>query len=451
MLRITCPNNNIPERTYAIEVLLIDVLECNRHDFEIQFSDSVKNYELVIDNNKVIVEDHFFNHYIAPLSYLKLENLPTELRYYHAHGMEIPIIYGEDRFVQEEGTIVIGLDVFASTFFMLTRWEESLLGREEKGDCDETQLFAVRNGFYSRPIVNEYANLLRQILPTSFPLSKRKYKVVLTHDVDGFMTPTYTEIVKTILRQIRYGAPKNRVLNLSWLEKLQYRQVYPTAYSQFEYYTQLAQKYAISEWFYFKVCAKGETEATYEYDSSTVRNVIHRLQQEKNPNIVLGFHPSQSTFNNSDQWGRECSRIEGLLESIPIIGRNHHLLYNMEMLKYWEKSFSTEDLPVEISNSVFHGRQGFRSGIAVPYTVFDYLERRPLRIIEHPCQIMDTVIRYNSQKCTDTNQWKDMTKMIDDVKKINGELVLTWHIYIRNKHIIKDYSEWCDKIINYAK
>ena len=41
--------------------------------------------------------------------------------------MEIPIIYGTDKMQRESnGDVVVGLDIFASTFFMLTRWEENL-------------------------------------------------------------------------------------------------------------------------------------------------------------------------------------------------------------------------------------------------------------------------------------------------------------------------------------
>lgn len=447
MIQIYCPNNNVPERTYAIEVLFVDILGCKHEDFIIQFREDVKNYELCFDNFKLIIEDHFFNHYTEPLSYLNINHVPVSLGWFHGLGQELPIIYGVDKFVEEEKTAVIGLDFFASTYFMLTRWEESLLGREEKGDCDETLLFTVKHGISNRSVVNEYAFFLRDLFPQEIKFTSRNYEVVLSHDVDGFITPSWMRIMKDFARQTIHGAPKNKILNLTWMEEIKYRRMFPIGYSQFSLYTALAEKYNIPEWFYFKVCGKGETEATYLYDDKQTKEIVEKLKKKNNAKIVLGFHPSQNLFGNKKQWEKEASRITTLLQEKPTIGRNHHLLYNHETLRLWE---SITGVPLHISNCVFHKRQGFRSGACVPYHLFDLYQRRTMNLIEHPCQIMDTVIRYDEKVKTENERWQDVQSIIDFVKKYQGELVLTWHIYIRNKKLIQDYFQWCEKTIQYA-
>lgn len=447
MIQITCPNNNIPERTYAIHALLSDVLGCNRSEYIVQFRDDVHNYELDVDGKQYTIEDHFFNRFVEPLSYLKIDNKPEELFFFHGLGLELPIIYGEDKFVQKENGAVIGLDIFASTFFMLTRWEEFLLGREEKGDCDESQLFCVRLGIHQRPIVNEYANFIRRLLPSDISLSMRNYEVVLSHDVDGFLTPSWFQIAKDIVKQTIHGAPKNKVLNLTWKEEIKYKRAFPSAYSQFELYTALTEKYNIPEWFYFKVCGKGETEATYLFDDKQTIDVVEKLKRKNNPNFVLGFHPSQNMFGKKEQWDKEVSRITDLIKETPNIGRNHHLLYNHETLRMWE---SISNSPLDISNCVFHYRQGFRSGVCVPYHLFDLYQRQEMSLVEHPCQIMDTVIRYNGKTKSVDERWCDIQTVVEQVKKYQGELVLTWHIYIRNKKLIQDYYRWCEKTVYYA-
>lgn len=447
MIQINCPNNNVPERTYAIDSLLADVLGCKHEDYVIQFRDDVKNYELCFDHDKLIIEDHFFNHYTDSLSYLNLNNVPVSLGWFHGLGQELPILYGEDKFEKEDDTTVIGLDIFASTFFMLTRWEESLLGREEKGDCDETLLFAVKQGLSHRPIVNEYAEFMRKLLPSEIQFTSREYEVVLSHDVDGFITPSWKRIVKDIMRQTVHGAPKNKILNLTWMEEIKYRRTFPTGYSQFDLYTTLAEKYNIQEWFYFKVCGRGETEATYLFDDKQTKEIVEKLKKKNNAKFVLGFHPSQNMFGNKQQWDKEVSRITTLLQEKPTIGRNHHLLYNHETLRMWE---SDTEAPLHISNCVFHKRQGFRSGVCVPYRLFDLYQRRVMNLIEHPCQIMDTVIRYDEKVKSENERWLDVQSAIDFVKQYQGELVLTWHIYIRNRKLIQDYFKWCEKVIQYA-
>lgn len=447
MIQITCPSNNIPERTYAIEALLSDVMGCEREEYNIVFKDETKDYVLQYDNKTIVVEDHFFNRYLEPLSYLHVENIPTGLSFFHALGLEIPIVYGEDRFVQEENNIVIGLDVFASTFFMLTRWEESLLGREEKGDCDENQLFSVRQGFHDRPIVNEYADLLYKLLLGSIKIRVRKYKVVLSHDVDSIITPSWGKIIKDIYSQTRFGEPKNKLIDLTWREKIKYKMAFPNAFSQFKMYKDLAKKYNIEEWFYVKVCAKGEKEATYWYNDKVTLDVVEWLKKEKSNCLKIGFHPSQSVLNNKKQWDKEVKRITNLLGETPIIGRNHHLLYNEDMLRWWEE---LSDNPVNISDCVFHKNNGFRSGVCNSYHIFDFINRRTMRIIEHPNQVMDTVIRYDGTKKSEGEIWDEIKRIISHVKKYDGELVVTWHIYIRIKKLIQDYYKWCEKVIENA-
>ena len=447
MIQFTCPNNNVPERTYAIDALFADVLGCNRNDYSVQFRDDVQNYELDVNGKKYTIEDRFFNRFVEPLSYLKLDNIPEELVFFHGLGLELPIIYGEDKFVRKENGAVIGLDIFASTFFMLTRWEESLLGREEKGDCDESQLFCVRRGIHQRPIVNEYADFIRKLLSSDISFSTRNYEVVLSHDVDGFLTPSWFQIAKDIVKQTIHGAPKNKVLNLTWMEEMKYKRAFPSAYSQFELYTALTEKYNIPEWFYFKVCGKGEKEATYLFNGKETKLIVDKLNEKNNPNFVLGFHPSQNMFSNKGQWNKEVSRITELLHEKPRIGRNHHLLYNYETLRLWEK---IANYPLNISNCVFHKRQGFRSGICFPYHHFDLYERRVMNLIEHPCQIMDMGIRYDSKEHSEQQIWNEIKMIIDIVKSYGGELVLTWHIYVRMKKVILNCFNWCEKTVQYA-
>lgn len=453
MLRIICPSNNIPERKYAISVLFNELLGCGLKDDDVSFDDSTNDYHIQAEDIEIVVEDHFFNEYPESLGYLGLNRIPDHLDYLHARGLEIPIIYGRDKYVEDQGRFTIGLDIFASSFFMLTRWEESLLGREDKGDCDENELFTVKMGIYQRPIVHEYEELLRSLLSEAgITLKERDYAVVLSHDVDGFLTPSYSKIVKDCINQTLHGLPKNRVLNLTWKEEIKYKRAFPSAFSQFELYTRLSERFSIPEWFYFKVCAPGEVESTYAYDSRQTVAIVNRLKGMLTPKMIMGFHPSQSTFEDDAQWEVESKRIESLLGFVPMIGRNHHLLYNYGTLRNWESIAERTSVGLlDISNSVFHNKIGFRSGIGVGYTLFDVYQRRPMQLMEHPCQIMDTVIRYHSKKYKPEEIWDEIQTVVTYAKKYQCELVLTWHIYIRNQRLIHRYYDWCERVIRYAK
>ena len=451
MIRIICPSNNIPERRYAIEVIFNDLLGCNLTADDIQFDAQAVNYTIQVGGKEIVVEDHFFQQYPEPLSYLKAEHLPAELVYFHARDKEIPIIYGVDKFEETENKIVIGLDIFASTFFMLTRWEESLYGRDEKGDCPEKLLFTIRENIYQRPLAHEYEYLLKTLLNNwGISTKERAYSVVMSHDVDGLVPPSFKKIAIDACRQIKNGPPKNPVVNLTWQQKILYKCTFPKAYSQVKLYVKLCERYGIPEWFYFKVCAKGEREATYYYNDKRLKRVIDVLAAKNNPNIYIGFHPSQTAFDNQNQLEAEWRRIVNVSNSHPSLGRGHHLLYNLPTLRMWEKMMSRDGQPFQVSNCVFHAHQGFRSGIAVPYPIFDYYERKKMNLYEHPCQMMDTVLRYDLKKKSEEERWREIRDIIDVVRYYKGELVLTWHIYIRNVSLIKKYFQWGVKTVDYA-
>lgn len=448
MLIITCPNNNIPERTYIIKLLLNELLGYEVTQNEIYFDNSVKDYILCCDEKKVIIEDHFFNKYPQPFSYIRKNNLPNSLEHFHGLGLNIPIIYGVDKFETKDDCVTIGLDVFASSFFMLTRWEESLYGREEKGDCDENELFCVKHHVHTRPIVHEYEKLLRQLLTGSL-IADREYKVVLTHDVDAINTPTWAQIIKCVIRNKRINSLTYNS-TLSRKDVLLYKSRFPDVYSQTKLYVELSKKYHVPEWFYLKVCSKGERGYTYDYRHQRTKDYVNKLSSEHGGDIVLGFHPSQLTFNNTEQWKIEVARINSLLNHQPGIGRNHHLLYNCETLRNWSKlNEHTLENTVSISNCVFHKHIGFRSGIAVPYPVFDIIERRQLNLLEYPCVIMDTAL-IQSDYINGYDAWDEITKVINEVKNNNGILVLTWHILIRELSLFDEYFQLCENTINYA-
>ena len=446
MISVSFPNDNVPERAYAIRAVFTEILGCPEGELHLSSHDSADYYRIQGFGKTILVEDHFFRDYSEPLSYLKKESLPVELSYFHMNGDSVPVLYGRDYCSFSGDTMAVGLDVFASAFFMLSRWEEYVYGREEEGDCDETLLFCVKNGIERRPLVHEYAMLLYRLLGAPEVLKPvRKFSVVLTHDVDALMTPAWSPILRTLLRNRPVGG---LVYNksMSFGDVLRYKFRFPTIFGQTKDYLGLAKQYGIAEWFYVKVCSPGERGYTYNYQSETVRQYFSWLCEEVGSQNV-GFHPSQLTFNNQDQWNRETDRIREVIPGNPQIGRNHHLLYNSQTLRNWALLSGDAAKPVLVSNSVFHKRLGFRSGTTVPYTIFDIFERKPLLAKECPCAIMDTAMN-----CGDNyNLLEDgIQRILDTIRLYDGQVVLTWHILIREINKYDFLFRLCKDTIAYA-
>ena len=144
------PNNNVEERKYIISVLFKDFLHTEPPQIEVADTDCTT---LLYDDKKIVFRDHFWNAHPEPLSYLDIRNLPEprfiKSKTYHDgiediptiydnkyeipivlgnKEYEIPVLYGNDKCkIEHDGptnTITCGIDIWASAFFMLTRWEE---------------------------------------------------------------------------------------------------------------------------------------------------------------------------------------------------------------------------------------------------------------------------------------------------------------------------------------
>lgn len=161
VLKISIPSNNVKERQYIISVLLSDVLNIN---YCIEVDDKADCTSLYFKDKIFVIQDHFWNNNKLDMSYFQLENIPNIVRFASSNFIkDLPIIYGVDYYEENAQKIICGIDIFASAFFCLTRWEEFLLGREKTGKCDESKLLCVRSNCTKRAIVNEYLDLLKVI------------------------------------------------------------------------------------------------------------------------------------------------------------------------------------------------------------------------------------------------------------------------------------------------
>jgi hypothetical protein len=132
MIEITIPANNIEERKYILNVIIYEFLGL---EYNLVINENEKNWNIKLENGKkLVVEDHFFNKYKDNLEYLKFEALPKKVEFtnnqFTIEG-DIPIIYGTSAPIKiTKLSITCPIDIFASSFLMLTRWEEYVNKKE---------------------------------------------------------------------------------------------------------------------------------------------------------------------------------------------------------------------------------------------------------------------------------------------------------------------------------
>lgn len=438
-LRIIIPSNNINERIYACNVLF-GVLLCI--DFEIKVTEDAQNTIVEGGDKKIVIEDHFFNNYPKDLSYLKKDNIPLEKGTFHSpNGIVIPIIFGTDKLIIGDDEVICGLDIIASTFFMLSRWEEFVQGRKETGKCDEQLLFAVRNNLCSVPLVHLYEELLKNlIIGTGFRVNnERKFTVKPTHDVDRCYLTSWGELISNVKKIYKAGNKKKARKLLS--DFVWYKIHEPDPFNTFSMFCSYADSFGVKDSFYFKCCEEKERGYTYRIDEKRVMTAL-RVPEEMEHTI--GFHPSESTFNDCEQFKLELCRLKGTARGATICGRNHGLFCNTTTYKQWEDAGAEY-----VSNYGYQHRFGFRCGLSVAFPLFDVFERRQLKLYEIPFVLMDTVMYRNLPEVDVVEN--EIKEIINDVKKYNGVLCINWHTNVYNMPDMRKYREIYKFIFDYAK
>ena len=164
MIQINISENFIPEKKYILSIIFDEFLGI---PFNLRFHEN-NYYEIILENKKsIIFKDLFFGRQ-KDSDYLKNENIPENtilLKNQFIIENDIPVIYGTDELNVSSDRIICGIDIFASSFFMLTRWEEFVNSkRDSHGRFALENSYLFKNDIFERPVVNEYIEMLWNML-----------------------------------------------------------------------------------------------------------------------------------------------------------------------------------------------------------------------------------------------------------------------------------------------
>lgn len=423
MLKIIIPSLFIPEKKYVFDILLGEFLGL---DFEIEESDKVVGYEIWLGTKKIKIEDAFFGK-CKNEQYLSIENIPNEISYFTNSVFDvkdIPVIYGELEIINSEDGINCRVDLIASSFFMLSRWEEFVIKNRDKHDrFSAFHSLAYKFNFLHRAVVNEYVELLWKMLLHIDSKLKRKahtFEIVPTHDVDHIklwksISSSRKRLAHNFITQRKF---KNGLLNaksmlftLLGLEK--------DPFDSFDYIMDMSEKEGMKSRFYFLCGGNTKYDNNLNINSTAYKNVINNI---KNRDHIIGFHPSYNTSNRPEIWQEEKLALEKASGQSIHQGRHHYLRFIVpETWQLWED----ENMEID-STAGYHDMPGFRCGTCYPYSVFNFRSRKKLIIKEMPLIFMEmTAIEYMKKN---PHQTLSIVKsLFNEVEKYNGKFVFLWH------------------------
>ncbi len=366
------------------------------------------------------MRDHFWG---KPGIQLRAENIPVETETspnpFQPEEL-LTALFGSINFSIENQYIDCDLDLFASTFFMLSRWEEHALpDRDVHGRFPAESSLAWRNGFLERPVVNEWAELLRGLLAQlgwEPPRPRRTFQLHLTCDVDHprlwwSLSDRFRTLGGSLLKR------KNTGEAIFWLKKYFFRQQDP--YDTFDEIMETAERSGHPAHFNFLGKRPRESDCWYPLEHPFVRSLIQNITARGH---VVGFHPSYEAFDQPEIFNRELESLRRITPQPVLTGRQHYLRFSTpQTWRTWDQAGMTWD-----STMGYPEYPGFRCGICQEFPVFDIEQRKMLTVREKPLIAMDVTLTLYRQWTPEQANEK-LRQLRRQVEKHNGEFVLLWH------------------------
>jgi len=332
-------------------------------------------------------------------------------------------------FFQTNDTSVLPFDLFAASFYLVSRYEEYLpFDADSHGRFEAKESLAFKNNFLHEPIVDQWAYIFADILKERYSgiqIPGRNFQYISTIDVDN----AYAFLFKGISRTL--GATFRSLLNLDLQDNFRrYRTLANKRdpYDTYDIFFDTHQKYGIKPIWFFLVGNSGRYDNNVSPDKQGYQNLIKSIAKKSQ----VGIHTSYETYKNENKLQNEIRKLEGLIERKVYKSRQHYLrLHFNQTYQNLIKSGITEDYTMGYATNI-----GFRAGTCTPFNFYDLEKEEETGLKVFPFEVMDiTLNKYKGYNVTEAIS--SIESVIEKIKKVNGTFISIWH-----NEALSDHGHW---------
>jgi hypothetical protein len=435
------PDKNITLHENAISWLEA-ILRFRLHP-EIEISYSEKGHltlGLLKSNLKILFDEsllHIFNNTSdLPCTYwnAKFEGfdapIASEIPAPGASILQLPLVEETDC------GFVIHYDLLGAIFWMLSRYEEvARRDLDAHARFPATASHAFKHGYLNRPVVDEWIDILGQILLKLWPqivLAKHLFSIKASHDVDvpsRFAFATKRQLIRRMAGNLLVRREIKRTLQALSLRGSSKNCLNPKdPANTFDWLMDVSDKYQIKSAFYF---ISGRTnpkmDADYELGHPAIRHLLRKINARGHE---IGLHPSYDTYMNHLALASEAAALKRIcleegINQTAWGGRMHYLRWAHPSTLYaWESAKMTYD-----STLGYPDHAGFRCGTCFEYQAFDPVTNTQFDLLIRPLIVMDVTVvdRQYMGLGEGAEALECITALKDKCKAVNGCFTLLWH------------------------
>lgn len=446
MLYIYHPPLYSAERAYIFDVLLGEFLGLKytarveeRRDLRITLADDHLPGEIILPDILFHTPaDEWLKPSSLPPEPLKKWDISATSRKVKMAAGLVPVVFGEtladNIFCRIEGSrITLGLDIFGSAFFMLTRYEEMVT--RERDDLERFPArasLAFREGFLKRPLVNEYVEIFWWAVSRLWPglqRKERKFQLYLSHDVDWpycTSNQTLAEIIKSAAGDLlRRKNPALCISRVNSYLRVKAGDLAADLGNNFDFLMDVSERHGLQSSFNFIAGRSGGAiDGNYSLPEKWIRGLVRRIHLRGHE---LGLHPSFNTFRDPVRIREEFAALlqvaaeEGVSQSA-WGGRQHYLRWeNPVTWQIWEDAGLDYD-----STLAYADHTGFRCGTCYDYPAFNLKNGKALKLREQPLTAMETTLLDYMSLPVEV-ALKEILELSQLCALFGGNFVLLWH------------------------
>lgn len=359
-----------------------------------------------------------------------------------AFKAKLPVLFGEIS-SSWGGAIPVGsdirldVDIFGSAYWSMSRIEELLHGQRDEHDrFSAFQSHAWNNNYLDIPYIDEYINLLKEIIIQiwpELPISKcETFKQFISHDVDDPYLYRYMRSAKAMtLIAANAIKSKNPLLGLKWtaglgLDKMGLR--FDDPCDTFDWLMDQSEDVGVKSSFYFIASDRNcPLDADYDICDPAIISLLKKIAQRGHE---IGIHPGYESHKRPEVLMDQLSRLKVALSSAGVEeqslgGRMHFLRWDSRTTP---KALAHARLKYD-STLGFADYPGFRCGTCHPFAYFDPVEGVATKLILRPLIIMESTIiarRYMNLGVTE-KAFEVFRNLKHRCSRVGGEFSLLWH------------------------
>lgn len=335
-------------------------------------------------------------------------------------------------------------DVFAASFFLVSRYEEYLPHiRDEHDRFDAKDSLAFQNNFLQKPLVNIWALWIKNALKNKYPqlqFPERKYQFVSTIDIDNayaFREKGFTRSIGGYLKafsKFDINEIKQRTKVLLGLEK--------DPYDTYDFQLEILRKHKFKSIYFFLLGDYGVNDKNLPIESKKFQSLIKTLGDYAD----VGIHPSYGSNKSKEQLKKEVGRLSKVLHRDVTKSRQHFLKLTLP-----ETYRNLIDLDIKDDYTMgFASQVGFRASICTPFNFYDLDMELETKLKIHPFAIMEGTLKYY-MKVKPEDAMKRIKPLINEVKAVNGDFMSLWHNdTLNNQNLWIGWQKVYQEMVEYA-